>query len=71
MHIEYFKEDNLSRYFDKYDPEYVAVENWASKYFHWLSPSFRQDFESDYIPIATRAGHTVFMKKQGAKRKKG
>jgi hypothetical protein len=67
MHVEPFKEDNLSRYFQEYNPEYVAVENWALKYFRWLSPSFRRDFERDYTPIAIRAGHTVFIREPKAK----
>lgn len=60
IQIEYFNEDNLSRYFRKHEPAFVAVENWALKYFRWLSPSFRQDFDGNYTSIAIRAGHTVF-----------
>jgi hypothetical protein len=63
IQIKYFNEDNLSQYFVDFNPRYVAVENWALKYFRWLSSSFRQDFERNYALIATRAGHTVFARK--------
>jgi hypothetical protein len=60
LQIEHFNENNLRQYFTQFNPQYVAVENWALKYFRWLSTSFRQDFELNYTPMATRAGHTVF-----------
>jgi len=64
IQIEYFNEDNLSQYFDEFNPKYVAVENWALKYFRWLSESFQQHFTLNYTPIANRAGHTVFCRNQ-------
>jgi hypothetical protein len=70
IQVEYFNKDNLSLYFQEYEPAYVAIENWALKYFRWLPPSFRQDFERNFSPIATRSGHTVFMRKPKRKLKK-
>jgi len=64
IQINYFNQNNVKQYFLDFEPAYVAVENWALKYFRWLSPSFQQEFERNYIPIATRAGHTVFRRKQ-------
>ncbi|MFC2165065.1 hypothetical protein ACFLT2_08735, partial [Acidobacteriota bacterium] len=68
--IEYFNEDNFERYFKEFEPKYVAIENWALIYFRWLSKSFQQNFKTNYAPMATRAGHTVFLKSQDKKTKK-